>query len=576
MIAAVEFTRDPHPTINRRQYKFMVQTKYLSERQIFAEAFLRGIVSGEREEVVSNEQKKIIDTQLRCDFEKWIQGGQDLTPIFMNHRASVDEVVILMTELWDEINRLETSRASSYAIGVQLEFAISCLKRTIVAEPDECEQIQNIVDRINAKYIEICTQIERNSRQTMNNSPSIIPNAFSSPMSGYYTAQPMNVPMNVPPATYVIPQYLPQPSAPYITPQNLRYPGPQQIPVPMNYQSPNNRQVPMNPQVNQSIPVPSFERSNIAGSQMSMLNGRGNSSLVGPHKVSATIISIIGKNIYEPQMDALDQILLWECQAKTLQLPIEYFLSYMEILLSKDIQVWWQLHRSQIHSWEQFKKQFIEDFGDHNRVIKAEQEIASLRQKPEETFQQLFLRFTKLMSRVKPEKSETDKLYILRSSLKPDLRSACMSVTTITDLKRLCQEYEGMQKMYSVKESKQRSEQVCVIEKSSPMEIDDFDYWNNEIDFTIMDEEERILVINENLQSRKIAMSNSWTKEQKKDWLSKQICWNCDAKGHLQGQCDKNWTPHCVKCGNKTVRNSKECPKCSGNTTPSVSGGARQ
>jgi len=585
----IEFIREPTPRIQRKQYKFMIQTKYLSERQVFSEAFLRGLVTGVREEVVTREQRQIIDSQLRCDYEHWIKGGNnhcDFTPIVMNHRATVDEVSILMTDMLEEINRMQVSQATPYAIGIQLEFGANCLKRTIVTDPEEWEIVQDIVDTINAKYAEICTQIENGTANSINANNNF-PSAFQTPRSSYYSAQPTATPQ------FFTPQYFPRASTPFVNQQVPCYQIPQQQQM-GNFHNVNNAQVPVNSQQNQTYsmnreanpaqpvhPQPNilqntqmFEASRNFPQQASLLNGRNNSSLVGPHKVSATIISIIGKNVYEPNMDALDQIEMWECQANTLQQPIEYFLSYMEILLSKEMQNWWQLHRPKIYSWEQFRKQFLEDFGDHNRVIKAEQAIASLKQGADETFQQLFLRFTKLMSRVKPMKSEADQLYILRSSLKPELRTACMSVTTMAELKRLCQEYEGMQSMYTAKESKQvqhQSNKVCSIETPSPMEIDNVDFWNNEIEWNDMvDEEDRTLVINEYLDKRKTAMNQSWTKDQKKEWLTKQICWNCDSKGHLQGQCNKPWIPHCVKCGNKSVSKSKECSKCSGNTRPSM------
>ncbi|XP_070506630.1 uncharacterized protein [Chironomus tepperi] len=597
----IEFIREPNPKIQRKQYKFMVQTKYLSERQIFSEAFLRGLVSGEREEVVTREQKQIIDSQLRCDYEHWIRGGNnlcDFTPIVMNHRATVDEISILMTDMIEEVDRMQVSRASPYAIGVQLEFGANCMKRTVVTNPDEWDLVQEIVDTINTKYAEVCNQIE-NSRQQNTPLNNTFPVGFQTPGPNFHSNQPNVFPQ------YFVPQYFPPASTPFLNQQTPMFPMQQQY-APRTFQNVYNGQVPVNnnnipenvqqdvsyninnanlrQQVNlgSNIPQhgPQLDRNRNWSPQVSLLNGRNESSLVGPHKVSATIISIIGKNVYEPHMDALDKIEMWEGQAKNLQQPIDYFLSYMEILLSSEMQNWWQLHRSRIHTWEQFRKQFLEDFGDHNRVIKAEQAIASLTQGPDETFQQLYLRFTKLMSRVKPVKSEADQLYILRSSLKPELRTACMSVTTMTDLKKLCQEFEGMQSMYTAKESKQsnpKPNKICTIDNASHMDVDSVDFWNNEIIWNdMMDEEDRTLVINENLDKRKTAMNQSWTKEQKKEWLSKQTCWNCDCKGHLQGQCNKSWTPHCVKCGNKNASNSKECPKCSGNMRPSVSGGAGQ
>lgn len=566
MSLAVEFIREPRPIIMRKQYKFMIQTIHLTEVQLFTEAYLRGLISGEREETITDTQKEIINAQLQCDYERWLQRGQDLTPIVMNHRASVEEIMHTMNDVLKEIKRLETSRANPHAIGVLLDFAICCLKRTIVNDPEEWDQIQEIVDNINSKYSEVIGKMQENSARTPQTSANVnnsTPNVNQSSSPGYYTAPSSGS------TSYYVPQYMP---SPYMTPQ---YQASQQFPVNSTYTNCNNRgRVPTNQQMNAARSTSPFDRSGNFGFQ-NTFSSRNNSALIGPHKVSATIISIIGKNVYEPNMDALDQIQMWECQASTLHVPIEFFLSYMEILLSREMQSWWQLHRPNINSWEQFRMQFLEDFGDHNRVIKAEQAVANLKQGSDETFQQLFLRFTKLMSRVKPEKSEADKLYILRSSLKPELRAACMSVTTISDLKRLCQEYEGMQKMYSFKEMKSNVEKVCIIDKSSQMETDEPDFWNNEVEWdATIDDEDRTLVIEENLEKRKTAMSQAWSKEQKKEWLSKQICWNCDGKGHLQGQCNKNWIPHCVKCGNKKSKNSKECPTCSGNANPSGSRGA--
>ena len=110
------------------------------------------------------------------------------------------------------------------------------------------------------------------------------------------------------------------------------------------------------------------------------------------------------------------------------------------------------------------------------------------------------------------------------------------------------------------------------------MEVDNepIDFWNNEVDWTeVMDDEDRIFVIEENLDKRKTAMSQKWTREQKKEWLMNQLCFNCDAKGHLQGQCDKPWKAHCARCGNKNAHNVRDCTSCSGNGNTSMLGGAQ-
>jgi hypothetical protein len=329
--------------------------------------------------------------------------------------------------------------------------------------------------------------------------------------------------------------------------------------------------------------APNMERgtANNNNNRNSMLNSRANNSLIGPNKVSSTIITILSKNVYEPSMDAQDQLETWESQSMSLSFPVDYCLSFMEVLLSKDLQCWWQTNRVKITDWTQFKRQFLEDFGDHNRAIKAEQAIASLAQQQGESFQQLFLRFTKLMGHVKPEKSEEDKLYILKAALKPELRSACMTATTIAELKKLCQIYEGMAKMYISRETmvnqKGNVNNVNMINNDINPKNDEnnIDYWNHEVDWQgINDDDDRIFLINDNLEKRKQAMSQKWTKEQKQEWLAQQTCYNCNRKGHLQGQCDIKWTPHCVKCGNKNVNYAKDCTQCSGNGPTSGRGGA--
>lgn len=155
-----------------------------------------------------------------------------------------------------------------------------------------------------------------------------------------------------------------------------------------------------------------------------------------------------------------------------------------------------------------------------------------------------------------------------------------MSATTILELKQICQIFEGMEKMYVAKESKQKTLKVNTvnsIENPSSLDADEkVDYWSNEIDWDcISDENDRVLVINETFDKRKNAVNQKWSKEQKQEWLASQMCWNCERKGHLQGQCDTKWQPHCVKCGNKSVNNMKDCSKCSGNVKPSVSKGAQ-
>jgi hypothetical protein len=222
------------------------------------------------------------------------------------------------------------------------------------------------------------------------------------------------------------------------------------------------------------------------------------------------------------------------------------------------------VHRVNLKTWEQFRRQFLEDFGDQNRAIKAERELANLNQGENETFQQLFLRFTRLTSQVRPVKSTVDQLYILKSALKLNLRAACMSMTTISDLKRMCNEYESIDRMKNIEEVQKVNIVQCENDAEETME-----YWNHEAELCqITDDIDKLLVIEEVTNKKKLAMTQDWSKDQKKQWLKEQICWNCDSKGHLQGQCDKKRQQHCVKCGNKKATSVKNCPKCSGNVEP--------
>lgn len=604
---AVVLIMEPVPNIQRKRYQFLIQTKYLSERQIFAEAFLRGLICGQVTETVSAEQRVIIDKQLQCDYEKWCFTGQDLTPVFMNHRATVSEITAIVEEVLNEITRLEVSGANLMAIGAQLDYAISCLKRTtIYAEELNC--VRRIIQQINLKYQQICSNNSINNNRTNNSQAA--PNDYEITFATPNNSQPSRyVFSNSPIQTYHRAQQQlnrnfqrfneSNPASNFTynveNQQNsTRCPSPRPTTEGEreNLNNQNGRWNQMNQQnvadtsmmpTQYSTPnVTSNVEREVTQNRNSMLNSRANNSLISPNKVSSTIITILSKNVYDPSMDAQDQLETWESQSMSLSFPVDYCLSFMEVLLSKDLQCWWQTNRVKIADWSQFKCQFLEDFGDHNRAIKAEQAIASLSQSSGESFQQLFLRFTKLMGHVKPDKSEEDKLYILKAALKPELRSACMTATTIAELKKICQIYEGMAKMYISKEAIQsntkiNANSINMINNDTAVkgEEETTDYWNNEVDWQgIQDEEDRVFIINDSLEKRKQAMNQVWSKEQKKEWLSQQMCFNCNRKGHLQGQCDIKWTPHCVKCGNKSVSQTKDCLQCSGNGVSSGRSGA--
>ena len=170
---AIELVTIPIRNIQRKRYQFLVQTKYLSERQIYAEAYLRGIVSGQVDELVTREQRNMIDNQLRCDFEKWCQTGQDLTLLLMNHRASVAETANIIDEVFAEIARLEASGATLMAIGAQLDFGINCLRRTMIEE-NEVNLVRRMIHYINQKYCQVCNlgRIFQNRTHTANNNSS--------------------------------------------------------------------------------------------------------------------------------------------------------------------------------------------------------------------------------------------------------------------------------------------------------------------------------------------------------------------------------------------------------------------
>ena len=577
----IEFTTNRQAPVKRLKYLFMVQTKYLTERQIYAEAFLRGLISGQEDDAVTVEIKNIIDIQMRQDFEKFIQTRQDLTPIFMNHRATMKDATTIVKEVFNEFSRLKCVGASVYALGVQLEFAVNCLKRTLYAETDNLDQIQHFVDEINKSFQQIVMvqspgSVNLNATQTSAymtaQNQSAFGSSFNSPQ-----APAMNATFSATP-NYSVPLYQPMQANVTYAPSNTQMPiGNSSSPRAGSFYN-NYASTSVNQNRNQMAPNmnPVFERTNQNGS---ILNCSANSGLIGPHKVSSTIVNIISKNTYEVGMDALDQLETWEAQADSLLVPIDYFLSYMEVLLSKNVQGWWRVYRPHIKTWDQFKSQFIEDFGDQNRVIKAEQEIAKLAQGPDETFQELFLRFTKLMGYVKPPKSLSDQVYILRSALRPSLRTACMTAQSIAEIKRICYEYEGIDKMSSSRKTSTKFvDKVNVVELDNVtgMEID-HDFWNSvtELD-NISDDDDVVMIVDEIMDKKRTAIMQQWSDEKKREWLGKQLCWNCDVKGHLQGQCNKKWIPHCAKCGNKQAASIKECSSCSGNGKTLTQQGAQR
>jgi hypothetical protein len=554
---AIEFVRDPEPRIQRHMYNFNVQTKYLSDSQIYAEAYLRGMVNGRTQETISSQDRKILDEQMRTDYQRWRSTGVDLTPIVMDFRATPNEASVLIREMFSEFTRLEESGADIAAIGAQIEFGINILKRTNWSELDNEEGLEDTIDYLNEKYAELCILRPMDTTPTINvQRPEIPRQQFLSPVNRTYNVRPNANQQND------SMQYLTPRPAPRTTFPNQNTAG-----------SSRNTDERMMERTN----TPSTSAFSENQTQNSILSGRQNSVLVGPHRASSTVINLISKNVYEPSMDAIDQIETWESQARMLQFPIDYFLSYMEVLLSKDLQGWWSINRGSLNSWQAFKLQFLEDFGDNNRAFKAEQALANLTQGEKESFQQLFLRFSQLMKHIKPEKTPSDKLYSLKSSLKPELRAACLTASSICELKRMCTEFEGMEKVNLSRQQQIRTTKVNVIENSPMMEVDEkpVDYWNNEMNWTdCIEEEDRAFVIDEYLDKKKTAMSQKWTREQKKEWLKNQLCFNCDVKGHLQGQCDKVWKPHCAKCGNKNVNNVRECQNCSGNANSSMQNGA--
>ena len=562
MQRAVEVEREPDIRIHRNLYNFLVQTKYLSESQVYAEAYLRGLITGRHQEVISVENRKIIDEQMRTDYQRFKSSGVDLTPIIMEFRPTPSESSTVINEMCTELKRLEDSGADIAALGAQIEFGINVLKRTNFTRLVNIDTLQQTIEFFNEKYAELSLLqhpidvplVDNNQyQQTQQNQQS--QGQFFSPINRTYQRR-INVPHN---------------SDARNLNNSTQYYTPRQTIAQQYGESSSN--------YNARSPTGVYNPQRLCGNNTSnsILSGRQYSILAGPHRVSATIINILSKNVYNVDMDAIDQIETWENQAQRMQVPTDYFLSYMEVLLSQDMQSWWSLNRGKLDSWLKFKLQFLEDFGDNNRAIKAEQELANLAQGDNESFQQLYLRFTKLMKHIKPEKSPADKLYSLKASLKPEVRAACLTAPTIADLKRICQEFEGMEKVNLARKRQFKANKVNMLESCSAMEVDDkpIDYGNNELNWNeLIEEEERAFVSEENLEKRKTAMSQKWTKEQRKEWLSKQLCFNCDTKGHFQSQCDKPWKPHCAKCGNKNANNIKECNICSGNANSSIQNGA--
>jgi len=560
----MELIQEPELRIQRNCYNFVVQTKYLMESQIFAEAYLRGLVAGRVNEVITRNQRRIIDEQLLTDYQRWTGTGVDLTPIVMDFRATPSESSVIINEVVSEIQRLEESGADIAAIGAQMEFAINVLKRTNWTGLNNLETLQEAIECLNEKYAELVV-LQRPSQMNLSNETrqaEVSHTQFFTPINrtNFNRSQ-----LRSNGQTFNVSQQQEIPQAPT---SNIR------TDVPLPNVNPNCSH-------EQHAGRSNYPQRNVPNgnlSQNSILSGRQDSVLVGPHRVSSTILNLISKNVYETSMDAIDQIETWESQARMLQVPIDYFLSYMEVLLSKEMQSWWQLNRGKLNNWLSFRSQFIEDFGDNNRAIKAEQALANLTQGDNESFQQLFLRFTQLMKHIKPEKSPSDMLYSLKSSLKPELRTACLNAPTIAELKKLCQDFEGMEKVNVSRNRQYRNNKVNTIDDQSAMEVDEksIDFWNNEVNWNdVTEDEDRTFVIEENLDKRKTAMNQRWTREQRKEWLANQLCFNCDVKGHLQGQCDKNWKPHCPKCGNKNANNAKECVNCAGNGSSSTQTGAQ-
>lgn len=336
MQRAMELIQEPEKRIQRNLYNFVVQTKYLSESQVYAEAYLRGLVNGRQQEVISSADRKIIDEQLMTDYQRFCTSKVDLTPVIMDFRPTSSEASVIINEMFAELTRLEASGADIAALGAQIEFAINVLKRTNLSGLENVNRLMQIIEHVNEKYMEL----------------SILQNPFETNQTNIQQSE----------------------SSPrqFFTPNNRTF---NVINNSQSNSSSRNHHNSTSYYTTNQTPAYFGENSNTNGNYIanrqrmngnettnSILNGRHTSVLAGPHRVSATIINILSKNVYNVGMDAIDQIETWENQASRMEVPNDYFLSYMEVLLSQDLQSWWSLNRSRLDNWQKFKAQFLEDF----------------------------------------------------------------------------------------------------------------------------------------------------------------------------------------------------------------------
>jgi hypothetical protein len=209
--------------------------------------------------------------------------------------------------------------------------------------------------------------------------------------------------------------------------------------------------------------------------------------------------------------------------------------SRLHHLFKGDAATWYTYAIKSCKSWSDVQFKLKQDFlvKDWRRVLNRQ--IEEREQRPGEPICIYLSQMEVLFDRLEREKSEEEKLEILRVNLGSEYRNALginlARVKTIAELKDACQEVESLYPECLAANGRGRRRA-------------------------------NIAALHDERGSS--SASTGGAEDSGREGRRNGKCWNCDKTGHRSKDCPSEKTLHCYRCGRKdvTVRN---CPRCSKN-----------
>lgn len=205
-------------------------------------------------------------------------------------------------------------------------------------------------------------------------------------------------------------------------------------------------------------------------------------------------------------------------------------------LFREEAQIWYEANHRDFKTWGDLEFKLKEDFLPRNYKRILEKQLLERKQKSGESFSIFLAHMNTLFSKLEKEKSELEKIDVLRDNLRQTYRDILGiqlgRISTVNELKDICLEAENLYPD-CLKPDVKKVQREIVSEVSTPISI------------------------------TKVPMTRPLTFGQREP-ERKFTCWNCGSEGHASRDCTSPKTIHCHRCGEKnvTVRN---CPRCSKN-----------